>query len=54
MTSARDPGSAIIEAHSIRGRAERRTWAVPAVRRMSAGIAEAGGGGPADGMIGES
>ena len=33
---------------------DRRAWTAPAIRRMSAGIAEAGGSGASDGVIGES
>ena len=52
MTSAHD--NARLEARTNRGKVDHRTWTAPAVRRMSAGIAEAGGAAVSDGMIGQS
>jgi hypothetical protein len=54
MTSAHDHVPASIAARTVRGEAERQAWTAPTVRRLSAGVAEAGGAVVSDGMFGQS
>ena len=54
MTASHDRVPAPVQASEGDGGSERQAWTVPAIRRMSAGIAEAGGSTVSDGVIGQS